>query len=176
MAKGKLVNSNRRNMYGISENDFHLPNGGGIVQRFSSDDIARNIVAAIRKVGQVPMPYQEQPDMLAVVGYWCDCGDFSKVNASVEIFMRTFQATQLAIWAASNKPNRASVHASPAEWKEQHARPMVFPDGSLVMCVWWPEVLWQRAFNPNPPLQVSAGGNDTYGAGSAKSINARFAR
>lgn len=149
-------------------------------KRMTQSDMAKNIVAAIRKAGQVPMPYQEHVDAPACVAFYVDGPALHTAMASVEIFRKTLDATLASVgfrvYAYSTKPNKSSVHSSPAEWRDHHAKLLTFPDGSRTYVVYWPEMAWQRAFNPDPPLQLTLGGPNSPSVASASAVNARFGR
>lgn len=154
--------------------------GGGVAKRMSKDDVATNIVKAIRKAGQVPMPFQETPDGPAVLGYYVQSKELAGVKATVAIFRKTLNDTMaslgMRIYGFSTVSHRGSVHAAPAEWKDQRAVEITFPDGTATYAVFYPEVLWQRHFNPDPPLVTTHGGPNVPAVDSAFFVNRRFGR
>lgn len=145
--------------------------------RIKKADIAANIAAAIRKAGQVPMPYQPAPDVPAVVGFYCEAKQLMGLQRSVSIFRKTLNDTLaslgMRIYQHSFRPDKAMAGA-PAEFKDHRIAELVFPDGTATYVMYWPDVMWQRHFNPNPPLQLTLGGPDSPSADSAAVINRRF--
>ena len=143
---------------------FPNPHSVGSVVKWTVDAASANIVAAIRKAGQEPMPFCEYIGGPACVSFIVDQPELRKVEASVEIFAKTMQAclasTVMRVWAESTTPHRSNVLVSPAEYKDHHVAEIVFPDGTKSCIVYWPGIAWLHKYNPAPPLQVSVGGPD----------------
>jgi hypothetical protein len=145
--------------------------------RIKKAEIAANIAAAIRKTGQVPMPYQPAPDAPAVVSFYCHAKELEGLKRSVAIFRKTLNDTLaslgMRIYQNSFRPDKAMA-GSPAEFKDHQIVELVFPDGTATCIMFWPDVAWARHFNPNPPLQITLGGPDSPSVNSAAVINRRF--
>jgi hypothetical protein len=149
----------------------------GPESRIKKAQIAENIVAAIWKAGQVPMPYQASPDVPAVVGFYCHAKELEGLKRTVAIFRKTLNDTMaslgMRIYINSFRRDKALAGA-PAEFKDHQIVELVFPDGTATFVMFWPDVLWSHNFNPDPPLQVTLGGPDASSVSSAKSVNRRF--
>jgi hypothetical protein len=131
----------------------------------------RNLVAAIERAGQVPMPYQVAPWGPAVVSFYCNAAELQGLRLSVAHFRKTLDAAMAIV--ASRIYGGAAYTDKKGAVGDHRIHELVFPDGSATYAIFWPGVEWKREYNPNPPLQITLGGPDSPSKNSAQAVHLR---